>query len=290
MLLEISNLTKSYGEKLAVNNFSAELHEGVYGLLGANGAGKSTLMKILCCLINYDSGSIKFDRKNIKDMKEKYFEILGYLPQKFGYYPNFSGKKFLEYIATIKGINDSEAVDDMLDYVSLTDVKNRKIKTYSGGMIQRLGIACALINNPKILILDEPTSGLDPKERVRFRNLISGLSKDKIIILSTHIVSDIEFISDEIIIIKSGEMLQKGSIDSILERLEGAVWECVLPDSEIDNISQKYSIGSMKTVENGVLVRIISEENIDIPEAKRVAPNLEDLYLFYFSDEKQGEF
>ena len=290
MLLEISNLTKSYGEKLAVNNFSAELHEGVYGLLGANGAGKSTLMKILCCLINYDSGSIKFDGKNIKDMKEKYFEILGYLPQKVGYYPNFSGKKFLEYIAAIKGINDSKAVDDMLDYVSLTDVKNRKIKTYSGGMIQRLGIACALINNPKILILDEPTSGLDPKERVRFRNLISGLSKDKIIILSTHIVSDIEFISDEIIIIKSGKMLKKGSIDSILERLEGAVWECVLPNSEIDNISQKYSIGSMKTVENGVLVRIISEENIDIPEAKRVAPNLEDIYLFYFSDEKQGEF
>ncbi len=290
MLLEISNLKKTYGEKIAVNNFSAKLHEGVYGLLGANGAGKSTLMKILCCLINYDSGSIKFDGKSIKDMKEKYFEILGYLPQKFGYYPNFSGKKFLEYIAAVKGIHDRKAVDDMLEYVSLTDVKNSKIKTYSGGMVQRLGIACALINNPKILILDEPTSGLDPKERVRFRNLISGLSKDKIILLSTHIVSDIEFVSDEIMIIKTGKLLQNGSIDSILERLEGAVWECVLPNSEIDDISRKYSVGSMRTVESGVLARIISEENIDIPQAKKAAPNLEDLYLFYFSDEKQGEF
>lgn len=292
MQLKICNVTKKYGQKIAVEQFSADFENGVYGLLGANGAGKSTLMKMLSCLLSPDSGHIMFNSRDIYEMKESYLECIGYLPQQFGYYPDFSAEDFLMYIAAVKGLslhNIEKIISDTLDFVSLTDIKKQKIKTYSGGMKQRLGIACAIINNPKILILDEPTTGLDPKERVRFRNLISKLSQKKIVILSTHIVSDIEYIADKVLIIKNGKLLQQGEINDILIKLNGHIWECELDAESIKSVTEKYSVGNIKQRGDKMIVRIIAD-HVDIDGVKAAEPNLEDLYLFYFHEEKSGEF
>ena len=198
MELRIENLTKQYGSFLAVNNLSMVLTCGVYGLLGANGAGKTTLMRLLCDIQLPTAGTISYDGQNIREYGDRYRNVLGYLPQDFGYYPDFTALKFLLYMSAIKGLSKGYARQrslELLDEVGLLQVKDKKIKTFSGGMKQRLGIAQAMLNDPKILILDEPTAGLDPKERVRFRNLISGFSRNKIVLLSTHIVSDVEYIA-----------------------------------------------------------------------------------------------
>ena len=223
MELTIDRLTKQYKNKIAVDRFSLNLKEGIYGLLGANGAGKTTLMRMLCDIQKPTSGQIKYNGKDIKSLGENYREILGYLPQDFGYYPDFTAYDFLMYVSALKGLTKETAkirVNDLLKTVDLEDVKKQKIRTFSGGMKQRLGIAQAVLNNPKILILDEPTAGLDPKERVKFRNLISSFSRDKIVILSTHIVSDIEYIADEIIVMKSGNKLLEGTPDELLNEFK----------------------------------------------------------------------
>ena len=207
MELSAVNLTKRYGSKTAVNRLNATLTNGVYGLLGANGAGKTTFMRLLCTVQRPTSGKIDLDGKSIWKLGERYRDVLGYLPQHFGYYPDFTALGFLLYVAALKGLDDRKAKkvsNKLLEEVGLSGESRRKIKTFSGGMKQRLGIAQAMLNDPYILILDEPTAGLDPKERVRFRNLISAFSKDRIVILSTHIVSDIEFIAEKIMIMKSG--------------------------------------------------------------------------------------
>ena len=204
MELTIDRLTKQYKNKIAVDRFESKLNEGIYGLLGANGAGKTTLMRMICDIQKPTSGQIKYNGKNIQKLGEDYRALIGYLPQDFGYYPDFTAYDFLMYISALKGISKQKAemrVNELLQIVNLEKERKQKIKTFSGGMKQRLGIAQAMLNNPKILILDEPTTGLDPKERVKFRNLISGFSKDKIVILSTHIVSEIEFIAEKIIVI-----------------------------------------------------------------------------------------
>lgn len=227
MELTIKNLSKEYGKKKAVRCFNATLTNGVYGLLGANGAGKTTLMRMICDVQTETKGAIMLNGKNIHDLGEQYRNILGYLPQHFGYYPNFTAYKFLMYIAAIKGLPHQKAHKrslELLEKVGLSEQKNVKIKTFSGGMKQRLGIAQALLNNPKILILDEPTAGLDPKERVRFRNLISTLAENRIVILSTHIVSDVEYIAKEILIMKNGELLHQGSVETILQPIQSFVW------------------------------------------------------------------
>ena len=201
MELKAIQLTKQYGSKTAVNHLNLSLSNGVYGLLGANGAGKTTLMRLLCDIQTPTSGKITLDGKNISVLGEKYRNLLGYLPQQFGYYPDFTAWDFLMYVAALKGLSEKQAhkkATELLEAVDLAEKRNLKIKTFSGGMKQRLGIAQAMLNNPRILILDEPTAGLDPKERVRFRNLISAFSKDRIVILSTHIVSDVEFIAEDI--------------------------------------------------------------------------------------------
>lgn len=214
MELIIDRVSKQYKNKIAVDRISVKLQPGVYGLLGANGAGKTTLMRMLCGILKPTSGTITFDGIDVS--QEQYRAVLGYLPQDFGYYPEFTAMDFLIYFASLKGIPKVQAkrkANELLKLVSLEDVARKKIKTFSGGMKQRLGIAQALLNEPKIIILDEPTAGLDPKERVRFRNLIDSLGKDNIVLLSTHIVSDIEHIADQILIMKDGQLIFQGKYE-----------------------------------------------------------------------------
>lgn len=221
MELIIDRLSKQYGSRIAVDRVSAKLHPGVYGLLGANGAGKTTLMRMLCGILTPTGGTITFDGMDVT--QESYRAMLGYLPQDFGYYPEFTAMDFLLYLAALKGIPRASArcrAEELLELVSLKEVGKKKIKTFSGGMKQRLGIAQALLNDPKLLILDEPTAGLDPKERVRFRELIASLGRDSIVLLSTHIVSDVEHIADEILMMKDGQLIYQGRWDSGREDLE----------------------------------------------------------------------
>ena len=221
MELIIDRVSKQYKNKIAVDRISIKLQKGVYGLLGANGAGKTTLMRMICGILKPESGTISFDGMDVSE--ENYRAILGYLPQDFGYYPEFTGMDFLLYMAALKGIGKAQAKrksNELLQLVSLQDVAKKKIKTYSGGMKQRLGIAQALLNQPKVLILDEPTAGLDPKERVRFRNLIKDWGKENIILLSTHIVSDIEHIAGDVLMMKDGQLIFSGCLEETKGNLE----------------------------------------------------------------------
>lgn len=221
MELVLDRVTKQYQNKIAVDRVSISLKPGVIGLLGANGAGKTTLMRMICGILKPTGGTITYEGMDVSE--EMYRDVLGYLPQDFGYYPGFTGREFLLYMAALKGIDKKTAqrkCDELLEVVNLKNVANKKIKSYSGGMKQRLGIAQAVLNNPQILILDEPTAGLDPKERVRFRNLIAELGKDSIVILSTHIVSDVEHIADRILMMKSGQFIYDGTLEDIGMDLE----------------------------------------------------------------------
>ena len=251
MELKTIGLTKKFGKKTAVNNLHLTLTNGVYGLLGANGAGKTTLMRLLCSLQTPTHGKILLDNKNILALGEDYRSLLGYLPQHFGYYPDFTALDFLLYIAALKGLNEINAYKkskELLESVGLSAESRHKIKTFSGGMKQRLGIAQAMLNNPRILILDEPTAGLDPKERVRFRNLISAFSKDRIVILSTHIVSDVEFIAEEIIMIKSGTIVHFGKPQEITAEINGQVWECIVPTSCAEKYAAAYNTSNLRVL------------------------------------------
>lgn len=290
MEIKANRLTKKFGSKIAVNNLNITLSNGVYGLLGANGAGKTTLMRLLCNIQNPTSGEILLNDKNIGGLGEKYRSLLGYLPQHFGYYPDFTGLDFLLYVAALKGLGEKSArkkSKELLEAVGLSAESKHKIKTYSGGMKQRLGIAQAMLNAPRILILDEPTAGLDPKERVRFRNLISAFSKDRIVILSTHIVSDVEFIAEQIIMMKSGQIVHFGKPQEITSEIDGQVWECLVPASDAEKYAASYNTSNLRnTNDNQTILRIIADRP-PIETAVRVQPNLEDLYLFYFKGDNE---
>ncbi len=287
MELRIDRLTKRYGNKIAVDRLEGTLNAGVYGLLGANGAGKTTLMRMLCGIQSPTSGVVYYDNCPILDMGEEYRNRLGYLPQNFGYYPEFTALKFLLYMASLKGLGKTAAMTkslELLEVTGLMEVKNKKIKTFSGGMKQRLGIAQAMLNEPDILILDEPTAGLDPKERVKFRNLLSSFSKNKIVLLSTHIVSDIEYIANEILVMKAGQLVKRGNPEALTKEIHGSVWECRVPESQVDAWSARYVIGNLKNEGKDTVLRVISGKAPD-SSAVLVEPSLEDLYLYYFSEE-----
>ena len=285
MELKVTQLTKQYGLKTAVDHLDITLSNGVYGLLGANGAGKTTLMRLLCNIQTPTFGKITLDGKDISVLGERYRNLLGYLPQHFRYYPEFTAWDFLMYVATLKGLSEKQAknkTSELLEAVDLSKEGHHKIKTFSGGMKQRLGIAQAMLNNPRILILDEPTAGLDPKERVRFRNLISAFSKDRIVILSTHIVSDVEFIAEEIIMMKAGRVLHFGRPQEITEEIEGYVWECMVPTRYAEQYSGTLNVGNLRNIENECTVLRVISESKPMENAVQVKPTLEDLYLFYF--------
>lgn len=290
MELTLQNITKKYERVLVLNDISLTLKPGIYGLLGANGAGKTTLFRIICRLMEPTHGSIKFNGKNVNQQAEAYRTNLGFLPQDFSYYPDFTGMRFMLYIAALKGLNNAVAKKrslELLKQVGLEEMKDIKIRKYSGGMKQRLGIAQAMLNNPQILILDEPTVGLDPKERVKFRKLISSFANNKIVILSTHIVADVEYIADEIIVLKKGMILNKGTTDILLKEIQNHVWECFVNMDQINLFEDKFIVSNRKYTENGAVLRIVST-NQPALNAKKVEPSLEDLYLYYFREEGEN--
>lgn len=290
MKLELDGLTKEFGDFTAVNYINLTMTNGVYGLLGVNGAGKTTLMRMLCTLLKPTSGTICCNGKDIFNMDSEYRKLLGYLPQDFGFYPEFTVEDYLLYIAALKGIRPIVAkkrVKELIAKVGLSKATHKKMKKLSGGMKRRAGIAQAMLNNPKILILDEPTAGLDPNERIRFRNLISELSEDRLVLLSTHIVSDIEYIANEIWLMKDGKILHKGSIDELINSMSETVWECLVPKNMVPNFMEKYKISNMKSETNQVMLRIISHEK-PVENAMRVEASLEDVFLYYFG-EKAGD-
>lgn len=289
MELSIDKISKRYGEKIAVNNISLELENGVYGLLGANGSGKTTLIRLICGILKPTSGKITWGDIDVSD--ELYRNVLGYLPQDFGYYPEFTARDFMYYMASLKGLTKTEAkskTKELLEIVSLTDVTKKKIKTFSGGMKQRLGIAQALLNNPKIVALDEPTAGLDPKERVKFRNLIAQLGKDRIVILSTHIVSDIENIADTILVMKNGQVINKGNLSDIIKAIDGKVFECTVDNNEVERLTKGNAVINLRYTVDNTFLRLVCEEK-PTDSAVNVKANLEDLYLYYFSEVDKNE-
>ncbi|CEN22842.1 MAG: ABC transporter ATP-binding protein [Paeniclostridium sp.] len=291
--LEIVNLTKSYKHKNANENINLTLESGVYGLLGPNGAGKTTLMKQIATLKCPTSGKILYNGKDINSLDDKYREVVGYLPQDFDAYKNFSAKDFLLYIGALKGLRKDEAkikTDKLLNLVGLYEVRNKAISKFSGGMKRRVGIAQALLNDLKVLILDEPTAGLDPQERARFRNLLSQIGKETIVILSTHIISDIESVAKETIMIKDGKVLLQGTHKEILDDMRGKVYSITVEsEDEVYKIQNKYKVVNIQRGISDIELRVISEIEITDFKAKSIEPRFEDVYMFYFDLEDARE-
>ena len=286
MKLTIEHLSKQYRRDFwGLRDFDLELGAGVIGLLGPNGAGKSTLMRMLATITQPTEGSIQWNGVDIAKSPDALRNILGYLPQDFGVYPNLNAIEFLEYMSAIKGLDSKSArrrIDELLEVVNLKDAAKRPLGGYSGGMKQRVGIAQALLNDPQLLIVDEPTVGLDPEERVRFRNLLSDLSGERIIILSTHIVSDVEATATEIVVVNKGRKLQHAAPEKLLQLLDGKVWQWIIPTSDLPALKQKHIISGTVRHNNGVQVRVVSD-SAPSADAQPIAPNLEDVYLHLVS-------
>ena len=286
-MLMVNNVSKSYGKFSVLKNINLEFTNGVYGLLAPNGAGKTTLIKMLTTLLFPNEGEILYNGTDIFKMGDNYRDILGYLPQDFGYYKSYSPRKFLHYLSALKGMdrkNSDEKINELLKLVGLENVADKKMRKFSGGMIQRVGIAQAMLNDPKILILDEPTAGLDPKERVRFRNLLTDLSRERIVILSTHIVSDIESIANEIIMIKDRVILYKDNLKNICKILDGMVYETEIEFDQVLNFRQQYFSLSEKQEDGKMKIRFISENKLE-DSWIHVNPSIEDVFLYVYKDE-----
>ena len=293
MELRIENLTKTYGKKVALSDFSATLTGGIYGLLGPNGAGKSTMMKILTENLSADKGRILVDGVPSGKMGADYRALLGYMPQQQGLYPHFTARRFLYYIAALKGMSKEQAtkeIGQVAAMVNMTDVLDKRLGTYSGGMKQRILIAQAVLGSPKILILDEPTAGLDPKERIRIRNLISQISMDRIVILATHVVSDIEFIAKEILMLKDGHLIAQQRPAELLKQMLGKVFEICVKEDELDTVQQQFLVGNIRRdEENRIWVRVICESAPEPYLCNPVMSSLEDVYLYTFEERTAKE-
>jgi ABC-2 type transport system ATP-binding protein len=286
MQLTIESISKQYRRDFwGLYDFDLEIGAGIIGLLGPNGAGKSTLLRILATITQPTTGTVKWDGVDIVKSPDTLRAVLGYLPQDFGVYPNLNALEFLQYMAAIKGLDARAArrrIDELLQVVNLVDAVRRPLGSYSGGMKQRIGIAQALLNDPELLIVDEPTVGLDPEERVRFRNLLSDLAGERIIILSTHIVSDVEATATEIVFINHGRKLQHDLPEILLQQVDGKVWQWIVPSSALPVLKQSHIISSAIRRSEGMQVRVVSE-SAPAAEAEPVAPDLEDAYLYLIS-------
>ncbi len=291
MELKIVGLTKNYQDIVAVNDFSYTMTNGVYGLLGVNGAGKTTLMRMLCTLIQPTRGEVLWNGQNISALGGEYRKALGYLPQDFGYYPDFTLWDYLMYIASIKGLRNTVAkkrAQLLIEQVGLKEERNKKMKKLSGGMKRRAGIAQAMLGDPKLLILDEPTAGLDPNERIRFRNLISELAQERIVLLSTHIVSDVEYIAKEILLMQKGKLAMSGTVNEIIENLPIKVWSIEVPKKEISSYFNLYKIANVRTESDMVSggkakLRILSAKP-PAEDAVLETAVMEDVFLYYFGE------
>ena len=285
MKLVIRGLNKSYGSKAALQDFHAVFENGIYGILGPNGAGKSTLMNILTDNLLRDSGRILCNEKEITKMKEQYRKIMGYMPQQQQLYDSFTVNHFISYMGTLRGMNKKEIkkrMEELFPLLNLNEVRRKKIKELSGGMKQRVLLLQALLDDPQILILDEPTAGLDPKERIRIRNLISDLSGDKIVLIATHVVSDIEFISKEILLMKNGRVVDKDCPEALQKKIAGKVFDIRLVQEELNQVKKEFEISNLFRTEGEIVVRVISEECPTAYRWTEVSPTLEDVYLYEF--------
>ena len=293
MELELRELSKSYGSVKALNKISYTFKPGIYGILGANGAGKSTMINLITDNVSRDSnngGNILYDGEDILKLGKKFRAIVGYMPQQQGFYEDFSPKAFLKYMAEVKGLKRkneegksvAQQIDELLEVVNLTSVAYKKIGGFSGGMKQRVLLAQALLGNPKVLILDEPTAGLDPKERIGIRNYIAELSKDKIILFATHVVSDIECIADKVILVKKGQIVATGTPVELIEKMQGKVAELTCTLEDVGKLQEQYKVGNIRQRKNGLVLRLVGDTLPD--EAVKVEDNidLEDVYLYYF--------
>jgi ABC-2 type transport system ATP-binding protein len=289
--LNIERVCKTYkGNVWALRNFSLTLGPGVLGLLGPNGAGKTTLMSILATITRASEGKVAWNGVDLAEKPNAIRAVLGYLPQDFGVYPNLNAVEFLEYLAAVKGLDGATAkrrIEELLNVVNLADVRKRPLGGYSGGMKQRIGIAQALLNDPQLLIVDEPTVGLDPEERVRFRNLLSELSGERIVILSTHIVSDVEATATRIALINRGALVVDTTPEEMLQTIESNVWEWVIPSAELNAAKQRYLMSGTVRRGDGVHVRVLAEA--PPPGAQRVAPTLEDAYLYSLNNHRGAD-
>lgn len=291
MELLLENLCKEFGGNTAVAGVTAVLEPGIYGLLGANGAGKTTLLRMICGVLKPTAGQVRLDGIPIDALGAAYRDKLGYLPQDFVGYPQYSARDFLLYMAVLKGMTRSQAmpkIQELLQMVRLQEAGNKKIRTFSGGMRRRLGIAQALLNDPDILILDEPTAGLDPKERVHFRNILEGYAQKKIVLLSTHIVSDLEAIAHKVFLMKDGRFQTQGTVSELLQQANGRVWELAVPSREAEIWQARMTVANLRYDGNSVTLRILADAK-PAPAARPCIPTLEDLYLLYFPEEEGGD-
>lgn len=285
MNLVFDKVTKKYGDLTALDNFSYTFSSGVYGLLGPNGAGKSTMMNLIVGNIKLSSGTIQYDGQNTIDLGAEYRKLIGFMPQQQGIYPDFTLERFLWYMASLKGIHKDEArkqIPELIQAVNLQDFANRRLGGFSGGMKQRALIAQAMLGSPKILILDEPTAGLDPKERIRIRNLISKLALNQIVIIATHVVSDVAFIAKEILLMKKGVLIDSGSPHKLCKSIEGKVFELPCQEDDIEKISSMYKVSNLSREKDDILVRVLNDDSPLDYAYTSVKPDLEDLYLWYF--------